>query len=90
MDSKHHFCNELDEVTPGSRQISWNFCAIFKLDKKLLGKGTENIFVASKQKFNAQLCKPGQLENQQINKGDVIMFASVGAGMNINAIVYQY
>lgn len=32
----------------------------------------------------------GQLENQQINKGDVIMFASVGAGMNINAIVYQH
>lgn len=32
----------------------------------------------------------GQLENQEIHKGDIIMFASVGAGMNINAIVYQY
>jgi 3-oxoacyl-[acyl-carrier-protein] synthase-3 len=32
----------------------------------------------------------GQLENQEINKGDVIMFASVGAGMNINAIVYKH
>ncbi len=32
----------------------------------------------------------GHLENQEISKGDVIMFASVGAGMNINAIVYQY
>ncbi|MDG5492520.1 3-oxoacyl-ACP synthase III family protein [Psychroserpens sp. SPM9] len=32
----------------------------------------------------------GELDNQEINKGDVIMFASVGAGMNINAIVYQY
>ncbi|MBU2922287.1 ketoacyl-ACP synthase III [Winogradskyella psychrotolerans] len=31
-----------------------------------------------------------QLENQEINKGDIIMLASVGAGMNINAIVYQY
>ncbi|WP_281846969.1 3-oxoacyl-ACP synthase III family protein [Olleya namhaensis] len=31
----------------------------------------------------------GQLENQEINKGDVILFASVGAGMNINAIVYK-
>jgi len=30
-----------------------------------------------------------QLENQSISKGDVILFASVGAGMNINAIVYQ-
>lgn len=32
----------------------------------------------------------GQLEHQKINKGDVIMFASVGAGMNINAIIYQH
>ena len=30
------------------------------------------------------------LDAHQINKGDVIMFASVGAGMNINAIVYRY
>ncbi|WP_299125651.1 ketoacyl-ACP synthase III [uncultured Winogradskyella sp.] len=32
----------------------------------------------------------GQLDNQEINKGDIIIFASVGAGMNINAIVYQH
>ena len=32
----------------------------------------------------------GQIKNQIINKGDVIMLASVGAGMNINAIVYKY
>ncbi len=31
-----------------------------------------------------------QLENHQLKKGDVIIFASVGAGMNINAIVYRY
>ena len=31
----------------------------------------------------------GQIENQNLNKGDVIIFASVGAGMNVNAIVYQ-
>jgi 3-oxoacyl-[acyl-carrier-protein] synthase-3 len=31
----------------------------------------------------------GKIENQQLNKGDVILFASVGAGMNINAIVYR-
>jgi len=32
----------------------------------------------------------GKLENHQVNKGDVIILASVGAGMNINAIVYKY
>lgn len=31
----------------------------------------------------------GEVENQELNKGDVIIFASVGAGMNINALVYQ-
>ena len=31
----------------------------------------------------------GKLKDQQINKGDIIIFASVGAGMNINAIVYK-
>ncbi|MDK2770671.1 MAG: ketoacyl-ACP synthase III [Flavobacterium sp.] len=31
----------------------------------------------------------GKIENQKLNKGDVIIFASVGAGMNINAFVYQ-
>ena len=32
----------------------------------------------------------GQLKGHSINKGDIILFASVGAGMNINAIVYKY
>jgi len=31
----------------------------------------------------------GELEGHSIANGDVIMFASVGAGMNINAIVYK-
>jgi len=32
----------------------------------------------------------GQIENQEVNKGDVVIFASVGSGMNINAIVYRF
>ncbi|WP_411768683.1 3-oxoacyl-ACP synthase III family protein [Winogradskyella sp. A3E31] len=36
------------------------------------------------------LVKNNKVEDQEINKGDIIMFASVGAGMHINAIVYQY
>ncbi len=31
----------------------------------------------------------GKIENHEVNKGDLIMFASVGAGMNINAILYR-
>ena len=31
-----------------------------------------------------------QLENHEIKKGDVLLFASVGAGMNVNAFVYRY
>ncbi|MEE9363189.1 MAG: 3-oxoacyl-ACP synthase III family protein [Cellulophaga sp.] len=36
------------------------------------------------------MVRSGKLENQSVQKGDVIIFASVGAGMNINAIVYKY
>ncbi|RTY93040.1 ketoacyl-ACP synthase III [Flavobacterium sp. RSP46] len=32
----------------------------------------------------------GKIENQEIHKGDVMIFASVGAGMNINAFIYRY
>ena len=32
----------------------------------------------------------GQIENQEVAKGDIVIFASVGAGMSLNAIVYKY
>ena len=32
----------------------------------------------------------GQIENQEVMKGDIVIFASVGAGMSLNAIVYKY
>ncbi|WP_339838874.1 ketoacyl-ACP synthase III [uncultured Maribacter sp.] len=35
------------------------------------------------------LVKQGKLENQEIKKGDVVIFASVGAGMNVNAMIYR-
>jgi 3-oxoacyl-[acyl-carrier-protein] synthase-3 len=36
------------------------------------------------------LVRNNKLENHSLNKGDVIIFASVGAGMHINAMVYKY
>lgn len=36
------------------------------------------------------LVRNHKLENHNLNKGDVVIFASVGAGMHINAIVYKY
>lgn len=35
------------------------------------------------------LVKQNKLEGHKISEGDIVIFASVGAGMNINAIVYQ-
>jgi 3-oxoacyl-[acyl-carrier-protein] synthase-3 len=32
----------------------------------------------------------GNVVHQEVQKGDVIILASVGAGMNINAVVYRY
>ncbi len=34
--------------------------------------------------------KMGKLEGHALHEGDVLIFASVGAGMNINAMVYQH
>jgi len=36
------------------------------------------------------LLQSGQLEGHEINSGDILIFASVGAGMNINAFVYRF
>ncbi|HEX9827247.1 MAG TPA: ketoacyl-ACP synthase III [Flavobacteriaceae bacterium] len=36
------------------------------------------------------LVRNNKLKNHSLTKGDVIIFASVGAGMHINAIVYKY
>jgi 3-oxoacyl-[acyl-carrier-protein] synthase-3 len=35
------------------------------------------------------LVKKNQLKNHHLNKGDVVLLASVGAGMNVNAITYR-
>ena len=35
------------------------------------------------------LVRKGKLKNHELNPGDVILFASVGAGMNINAVAYR-
>ncbi|MCD4792520.1 MAG: 3-oxoacyl-ACP synthase III family protein [Bacteroidales bacterium] len=36
------------------------------------------------------LLRKGDCEGHTVNRGDLLMFASVGAGMNINAFVYKY
>lgn len=35
------------------------------------------------------LLRRGKLDNHQLNSGDIAVFASVGAGMNINSMVYR-
>jgi 3-oxoacyl-[acyl-carrier-protein] synthase-3 len=35
------------------------------------------------------MVKHGKYKEHQLHKGDVVIFASVGAGMNINAICYR-
>ena len=35
------------------------------------------------------LVRKNNYKGHKISKGDIIMFASVGAGMNINAITYK-
>jgi 3-oxoacyl-[acyl-carrier-protein] synthase-3 len=33
--------------------------------------------------------KHGWMDDHELKEGDIIMFASVGAGMNINAAIYR-
>ena len=35
------------------------------------------------------LMQRGKLNNHQLHSGDIVVFASVGAGMNINSMVYK-
>jgi 3-oxoacyl-[acyl-carrier-protein] synthase III len=35
------------------------------------------------------LVRKGQMEEHKLHKGDIVLFASVGAGMNINAVCYR-
>ncbi len=36
------------------------------------------------------LMRRGHLDDQGFSPGDVLVFASVGAGMNINSLIYRY
>ena len=36
------------------------------------------------------LIRAGKIKDHEINEDDIVLFASVGAGMHINAIVYQF
>ena len=38
----------------------------------------------------ADLIKNGHMKDHELHKGDLVIFASVGAGMHINAITYKY
>ncbi|PJJ66569.1 3-oxoacyl-ACP synthase III family protein [Chryseobacterium geocarposphaerae] len=48
-----------------------------------------NSSVATIPSLLAMILK-GELKEHQLEKGNVVLFASVGAGMNINAFVYQF
>ncbi|HRD80574.1 MAG TPA: 3-oxoacyl-[acyl-carrier-protein] synthase III C-terminal domain-containing protein, partial [Saprospiraceae bacterium] len=36
------------------------------------------------------MVRRGQLGEHRVQEGDLVLFASVGAGMNINAVAYRY
>jgi 3-oxoacyl-[acyl-carrier-protein] synthase-3 len=36
------------------------------------------------------MVRRGMYNEHQLNKGDILLFASVGAGMNLNCLLYRY
>ncbi len=49
-----------------------------------------NSSVATVPTLLDQIRRGTSAENHELNKGDLILLASVGAGMNVNAIAYRY
>ena len=49
---------------------------------------TGNSSVATLPTLFDLICK-GKLEGHRLNSGDIVVFASVGAGMNINSMIYR-
>ena len=49
-----------------------------------------NSSVATVPTLFDQILKGTSAEKHEVNKGDLLLFASVGAGMNVNAIAYRY
>jgi 3-oxoacyl-[acyl-carrier-protein] synthase-3 len=45
---------------------------------------------SSNSTYTFDLLIRNQIKDQTISKGDVLLFASVGGGMNVNAFVYRY
>lgn len=92
MDLKKIFIHQANEKM--DEAILKRFYRLYKTDIP------EGIMPMSIQKFGNSsvatvptlfdLVRNNKLEDHQLTKGDIIMFASVGAGMHINAIVYQY
>jgi 3-oxoacyl-[acyl-carrier-protein] synthase-3 len=69
----------------------------YKLYEKTMPKGIMPMSIAHLGNSSVatiptlfDLLTSGKIENQELHKGDVVIFASVGAGMNINAFVYRY
>ena len=83
-----HQANEkMDEV------IIKKFYNLFDLDTPagVLPMNIQNMgnsSVATIPTLYDTVCR-GKMENHRVEKGDVIIFASVGAGMNINSMVYK-
>ncbi len=36
------------------------------------------------------LVRRGEMDGHEVNEGDIVVFASVGAGMNVNSVVYRW
>ncbi len=91
-DIKKIFIHQANEKM--DEQIVRRFYALF--DKRM----PEHIMPMNIQKLGnssvatiptlMDMVRKGELEHQELHKGDVIMLASVGAGMNINAVVMKY
>jgi 3-oxoacyl-[acyl-carrier-protein] synthase-3 len=70
----------------------FQLCGVFEIQKNIMPMTIGwlgNSSVATIPTMLNLILK-GDLSNHEINAGNKVVFASVGAGMNINAVVYQF
>ncbi|MFA6924841.1 MAG: ketoacyl-ACP synthase III [Bacteroidales bacterium] len=100
VDKSGLFIDDIKKVIIHQANAKMNFAILSRLFKLYdINEINENIMPMTISKLGNNsvatipilfdLLVKGELENQRINKGDYFIFASVGAGMNVNVILYK-
>jgi 3-oxoacyl-[acyl-carrier-protein] synthase-3 len=69
----------------------YKLCGVMKMPEQVMPMNIHKLGNSSVATIPTlfDMVKKGECDNHDLQSGDVVMFASVGAGMNINAVCYR-